>query len=50
MANALSLDSQSVLTLERLMAIKEWIDSLDDFVKNVYLVDVAAIGAFIASI
>ena len=47
-ANALSLDSQSVLTLERLMAIKEWIDSLDDFVKNVYLVDVAAIGAFYA--
>jgi len=47
-ANALSLDSQSVLTLERLMAIKEWIDSLDNFVKNVYLVDVAAIGAFYA--
>jgi len=47
-ANALSLDSQSVLTLERLMAIKAWIDSLDDFVKNVYLVDVAAIGAFYA--
>jgi hydrogenase large subunit len=36
------------LTLERLMAVKEWIDSLDDFVKNVYLVDVAAIGAFYA--
>jgi len=47
-ANPLSLDSQSVLTLERLMAVKEWIDSLDDFVKNVYLVDVAAIGAFYA--
>ncbi|MBI4757226.1 MAG: nickel-dependent hydrogenase large subunit [Betaproteobacteria bacterium] len=47
-ANALSTDSQSVLTVERLMAVKGWIDKLDDFVKNVYLVDVAAIGAFYA--
>jgi hydrogenase large subunit len=47
-SNPLSLDSQSVLTLERLMAVREWIDSLDDFVKNVYLIDVAAIGAFYA--
>ncbi|MHB9100217.1 MAG: nickel-dependent hydrogenase large subunit [Sulfuricella sp.] len=47
-SNPISLDSQSVLTIERLMAIKEWIDKLSDFVKNVYLVDVAAIGAFYA--
>jgi hydrogenase large subunit len=47
-ANPLSLDSQSVLTIERLLAVKEWIDKLNDFVKNVYLVDVAAIGAFYA--
>ncbi|MGB2903928.1 MAG: nickel-dependent hydrogenase large subunit, partial [Candidatus Dechloromonas phosphoritropha] len=47
-SNPLSLDSQSVLTLERLMAVRKWIESLDDFVKNVYLVDVAAIGAFYA--
>jgi hydrogenase large subunit len=47
-ANALSTDSQSVLTIERLLAIKEWMDKLDDFVKNVYLVDLAAIGAFYA--
>jgi hydrogenase large subunit len=47
-ANPLALDSQSVLTVERLLAVKEWIDKLDDFVKNVYLVDVAAIGAFYA--
>lgn len=46
--NPISLDSQSVLTVERLMAIKEWIDKLNDFVKNVYLVDIAAIGAFYA--
>ncbi|HEX6735879.1 MAG TPA: nickel-dependent hydrogenase large subunit [Azonexus sp.] len=47
-ANPLSLDSQSVLTVERLLAVKEWMLKLDDFVKNVYLVDVAAIGAFYA--
>jgi hydrogenase large subunit len=47
-ANALSTDSQSVLTLERLLAIKEWMLKLEDFVKNVYLVDVAAIGGFYA--
>ena len=47
-SNALSLDSQSVLTMERLLAVKEWMIKLDDFVKNVYLIDVAAIGAFYA--
>ncbi|CAG1018460.1 hydrogenase large subunit [Burkholderiaceae bacterium] len=47
-SNALSTDSPSVLGVERLMAIKGWIDELADFVKNVYLVDVAAIGAFYA--
>ena len=45
-ANALALDSQSVLTVERLLAVKEWIVKLDDFVKNVYLVDVAVVGGF----
>lgn len=47
-SNPIALDSQSVLTVERLVAIKTWIDELADFVKNVYLVDVAAIGAFYA--
>jgi hydrogenase large subunit len=47
-ANPIATDSQSVLTVERLMAIKGWIDELADFVHNVYLVDVAAIGAFYA--
>jgi hydrogenase large subunit len=47
-ANAIATDSQSVLTVERLLAIKAWIDDLADFVKNVYLVDVAAVGAFYA--
>jgi len=47
-ANPLATDSQAVLTVERLMAIKGFIDELSDFVKNVYLVDVAAVGAFYA--
>ena len=47
-ANPLAVDSQSVLTVERLLALKTWMDKLDDFVKNVYMVDVAAIGAFYA--
>ncbi len=47
-ANPIATDSQSVLTVERLMAIKGWIDELADFVKNVYLIDVAAVGAFYA--
>jgi hydrogenase large subunit len=45
-ANPLATDSPAVLGVERLMAIKGWIDELSDFVKNVYLVDVAAVGAF----
>ena len=47
-ANPLATDSQAVLTVERLMAIKGFIDELSDFVKNVYLIDVAAVGAFYA--
>ena len=47
-ANPIATDSQAVLTVERLMAIKGYIDELADFVKNVYLIDVAAIGAFYA--
>ncbi|MBI3147492.1 MAG: nickel-dependent hydrogenase large subunit [Betaproteobacteria bacterium] len=47
-SNAISTDSYSTLGVERLLAIKGWIDELADFVKNVYLVDVAAVGAFYA--
>jgi hydrogenase large subunit len=47
-ANSINPDSQSVLNVERLLAIKGWIDELADFVHNVYLVDVAAIGGFYA--
>jgi hydrogenase large subunit len=47
-SNPIATDSQSVLTVERLLAIKTHIDELADFVNNVYLVDVAAVGAFYA--
>ncbi len=45
-SNPIALNSQSVLTVERLLAIKEHIDAVKDFVNNVYLVDVAAVAAF----
>ena len=46
--NAINLDSQSTLTLERLYYIKSIIDELGDFVRKVYMIDVAAIGALYA--
>jgi hydrogenase large subunit len=45
-ANPINLDSQSTLTLERLYYVKSLIGELGDFIKNAYLVDVAAIAAF----
>jgi hydrogenase large subunit len=47
-ANPINLDSQSVLTMERLLMIKENIDKLAEFIQQVYLIDIAAIGAFYA--
>ena len=44
-ANAINLDSQSTLGLDRLMAIRAAIDEICAFVKQVYLPDVAAVGA-----
>jgi hydrogenase large subunit len=46
--NALNPDSPSTLNMERLYFIKTIIDEIGDFIKNVYLVDVAAVGAFYA--
>ena len=46
--NAINLDSQSTLGMERLYYIKTLIDEIGDFIKQVYMVDVAAIGAFYA--
>ncbi len=45
-SNPIALDSQSVLSIERLLAVKEAIDELSAFITQVYTVDVAAIAAF----
>ncbi len=45
-ANPVALDSQSVLSIERLLAVKAAIDELQQFVHQVYNIDVAAVGAF----
>lgn len=47
-ANPINPNSQSTLTLERLYAIKAWIDELGDFVNNAMMNDVAAVGALYA--
>ncbi|MFZ5512869.1 MAG: nickel-dependent hydrogenase large subunit [Pseudomonadota bacterium] len=47
-SNAIATDAQSVVGVERLLAIRHYIDELQDFVNNVYLVDVAAVGALYA--
>lgn len=44
-ANAINLDGIGVLNLERLMYVKSFIDRLDDFMEQVYKVDVAVIAA-----
>jgi len=44
-SNPISTDSQSVLTIERLLEIKECIDKVGSFLHNCYFVDVAAIAA-----
>ena len=45
-SNPIAVDSQSVLSVERLLAVRTWIDELRDFIHNVYNVDVAAVAAF----
>ncbi|MEO5342173.1 MAG: nickel-dependent hydrogenase large subunit [Gammaproteobacteria bacterium SHHR-1] len=45
-SNSIGHDAPSVLNIERLMLIKNFIDKLEQFVKSTYLVDVPAIGAF----
>jgi hydrogenase large subunit len=47
-SNPIAVDSQSVLTVDRLYAIKTQIDKLADFVNKVYLIDVAAVGSVYA--
>ncbi|MCP4040956.1 MAG: nickel-dependent hydrogenase large subunit [Gammaproteobacteria bacterium] len=45
-SNSIGHDAPSVLNIERLMLIKNYIDKLDHFVKSTYLTDVPAVGAF----
>jgi hydrogenase large subunit len=45
-ANPINPDSQSTLTVERLYYIKTLIDDIGSFIKDVYMIDVAAVGAF----
>ncbi|MDA3972134.1 MAG: nickel-dependent hydrogenase large subunit [Desulfobulbaceae bacterium] len=47
-ANPINPDSQSTLTIERLVYIKSLIDEVGDFISDVYQIDVAAIGAMYA--
>jgi hydrogenase large subunit len=47
-ANAINLDNQSTINMNTLMAIKEHLDEVVDFVQQVYLPDVCAIGALYA--
>lgn len=47
-SNPIATDSQSVLSVERLLALKPHMDALGEFIRKVYLVDIAAIGAFYA--
>ena len=47
-SNPINPESQSTLTLERLYKIRAVIDELKDFVNQVYMVDVAAVGALYA--
>ncbi len=48
-ANAINLDNEATLNMERLYWIKDLLTEVADFVRHVYFVDVAAIGALYAS-
>lgn len=47
-ANPINLDTTSALNMERLYYIKTIIDEIGDFVKQVYVPDVCAVGAYYA--
>ncbi|HET9481642.1 MAG TPA: nickel-dependent hydrogenase large subunit, partial [Candidatus Polarisedimenticolia bacterium] len=44
-ANAINLDNQATLNMEKLYRVKELFDEVSSFITQVYLVDVCAIGA-----
>ena len=43
-ANAINLDNQATLNMEKLFRVKDIIDEIQDFIQQVYFVDVCAIG------
>ncbi len=45
-SNSINHNAPSVLNIERLMLIENFIDKLNSFVKSAYMTDVPAIGAF----
>jgi hydrogenase large subunit len=47
-SNPVDPNSPASLNMDKLYEVKSYIDSVKDFVKKVYLVDVAAVGAFYA--
>jgi hydrogenase large subunit len=44
-ANAINLDSPSTLNMHKLFMVKSLLDEMVDFIQQVYLVDVCAVGA-----
>jgi hydrogenase large subunit len=44
--NSINPDNQAVLNMERLQYIKTLMDSLEGFIRHVYMVDVAAVAAY----
>jgi len=47
-ANAINLDNQATLNMEKLYQVKDILDDIQDFIRQVYFVDVCAIGALYA--
>ncbi|BDD89376.1 nickel-dependent hydrogenase large subunit [Desulfofustis limnaeus] len=47
-ATAVNPDNQATLNMERLYKIKQQVEEVRDFINNVYLVDLAAVGALYA--
>ena len=47
-ANAINLDNQSALNMDKLFEVKQLLDEVNAFVQQAYLVDVAAVGAMYA--
>ena len=47
-ANAINLDNQATLNMQKLYAIKDLLNEMNDFISKVYIPDVCAIGALYA--